>query len=98
MVYSGEDFNYILIFGTTYKNGNGDLWLIKANLENEGGIEFENIFDDGNMNDHGYSINVVTEDGGFILVGETSSYGSGGKDIVLIKTDPYGNTVGYEGE
>ena len=33
-----------------------------------------------------------------LLCGETSSYGSGDKDIVLIKTDPYGNTVGYEGE
>ena len=50
------------------------------------------------MDDRGYSINVVTEDGGFIIVGETSSYGSGEKDIILIKTDPYGNTVGYEGE
>ena len=98
MVYSDEGSDYILIFGTTYKNVNGDLWLIKINSDNEGSIEFENIFDDGNMDDHGYSINVVTEDGGFILVGETSSYGSGGKDIVLIKTDPYGNSVGYEGE
>ena len=49
MVYTSENSDYILIIGTTYKNGNGDLWLIKANLENEGSVEFENIFNDGNM-------------------------------------------------
>ncbi|MBC8197558.1 MAG: Ig-like domain-containing protein [Candidatus Marinimicrobia bacterium] len=97
MVYLSENSDEILIMGTTYKNGNGDLWLLKVNLESNGAIEFENIFEDGLLDEHGYGINVVSEDGGFILTGETSSYGSGGKDILLIKTDPYGNTVGYEG-
>ena len=39
----------------------------------------------------------MNNDNGFILVGETNSYGAGDKDIVIIKTDPYGNSVGYEG-
>ena len=88
-----------MVFGTTYKNGNGDLWLFKVDVTTgEIDANTENIFIDGTMDDQGYSIDIVIEDGGYILVGESSSYGLGGKDIVVIKTDPYGNTVGYDSE
>lgn len=97
MIDLGVNSDYLLVLGTTYKNGNGDLWLYKVDVSS-GEYFDENIFDDGDMDDHGHSINIVAEDGGYILVGESSSYGAGGKDIVIIKTDPYGNTVGYEGE
>jgi hypothetical protein len=99
MIDVGQSSDYLFVFGTTYKNGNGngDLWFFKVNVTT--GEKFdENIFADGLMDDKGHSIDVVADDGGYILVGESSSYGEGGKDIVVIKTDPYGNTVGYESE
>ncbi|MFH0895660.1 MAG: T9SS type A sorting domain-containing protein [Bacteroidota bacterium] len=41
--------------------------------------------------DYGYNA-IQTQDGGFILVGSTYSTGSGNGDILVVKTDPNGNT------
>ena len=45
----------------------------------------------GNSDDVGYSI-IQTSDGGFLAVGYTESYGMGGKDIYMVKTDSECNT------
>lgn len=34
-----------------------------------------------------------TNDGGYAMVGETNSKGNGGKDMYLLKTDSYGDTL-----
>jgi hypothetical protein len=39
---------------------------------------------------------VETNDGGFLLVGYTNSFGSGSKDIYIVKTDNFGNSGCYE--
>ncbi len=55
-----------------------------------GQITFEKTFG-GPKNDFGNSIQ-QTLDGGYILFGLTESYGQGGWDMYLIKTDSLGNT------
>ena len=97
MIDIGQNSDFLILFGTTFKNGKGDLWFLKIDAIT-GEIIGENIFADGLMDDKGHSIDIVADDEGYILVGESSSYGEGGKDIIVIKTDPYGNTVGYESE
>ena len=46
----------------------------------------------GSSNDRGYSVG-ITSDGGYIITGETYSFGAGGYDLYLIKTDSLGNTI-----
>ena len=58
--------------------------------------EFESSFNktlglsDGHKNDSAHSIQ-QTSDGGYIIVGETESYGAGGKDVWLVKIDSNGS-------
>ena len=64
-----------------------DVWLIKT--DSQGNEEWNKTFDSGVTIDYGYSIQQIT-DGGNIITGES------GGDIILIKTDPNGNTVDFQ--
>jgi hypothetical protein len=77
-----------IIFGTTSSFGAGqeDMWLIKT--DSNGDTIWTRTFG-GDRSDIGENIQ-VTDDGGYIIVGTTASYGLGGNDIRLIKTDSNG--------
>jgi len=82
-----NDMGYLII-GTTlsYGSGNQDAWLIKTDVN---GTEEWNKTYGGTDNDWGS--NIVIKEDGFFITGDTRSFGSGGYDIWLIKTDLYGN-------
>ncbi|MEJ2281689.1 MAG: hypothetical protein P8X97_07280, partial [Candidatus Bathyarchaeota archaeon] len=64
-----------------------DVWLVKTD---EFGNMIWNQTYGGINDDHVFSL-VETSDSGYALAGDTTSFGAGGADAWLIKTDKYGN-------
>jgi len=78
-----------LIAGTTQSFGAGgaDFWLFKIN---ESGDMLWNRTYGGSENDFAQAL-IPTNDGGYVLTGETNSFGAGNSDCWLIKLDYSGN-------
>jgi len=79
--------------------GSSDFWLVKA--DEDGNAEWNKTY--GGVDSDVANSLVQTKDGGFAIAGITSSYGAGGSDIWLVKTDSGGNvewnkTFGGEGQ
>ena len=76
------DGGYIVV-GETYSfgAGNEDVWILKLNILGE--IEWQKTYG-GSLADKAHSIQ-QTSDGGYIVAGPTSSYGSGKQDLLILK-------------
>ncbi|MFZ2899987.1 MAG: PKD domain-containing protein [Saprospiraceae bacterium] len=78
---------------TGYAGGGGtkgsDVYIIK--IDHQGNKIWDNNFG-GNSDDEGMFIQ-QTSDGGYIVVGNTKSFGAGGKDVYLIKTNSQGDSL-----
>jgi hypothetical protein len=86
------DGGYILLGDTdSYGAGGFDMYLVKTLPDGTASITFEETFG-GNTNDFGRSVQQTT-DGGYILLGDTDSFGAGASDLYLMKTDAYGVPV-----
>jgi hypothetical protein len=84
------DGGYVITGPTTsFGAESSDVWLIKTDAS--GDTIWTKIFR-GSNNDSSNEIQ-QTSDNGYILTGSTSSYGAGGFDIWLIKTDASGDTL-----
>lgn len=82
------DGGYALV-GNTFSFGAGasDFWLVKTDAS--GNHEWNQTY--GGPNDDYARSLMQTVDGGYVLVGYTSSFGAGSSDFWLVKTDVSGN-------
>jgi len=88
-VQQTSDGGYIIVSDArSYKTGI-DIWLIKTDAN--GDKIWERTFG-GEGYDYAHSVQ-QTSDGGYIISGETKSYGAGNADVWLIKTDGAGYIV-----
>jgi hypothetical protein len=89
-VQQTADGGYIVAGGTmTFAVGWFDVYLIKT--DSSGNILWTNIYG-GSLWEEAFCVR-QTSDKGYILIGETESFGTSGKDIYLIRTDPAGNAL-----
>ena len=88
-VVSTHDDGFVAVgYTDSFGQGNSDVWLIKT--DSNGKVLWEKTFG-GTQRDRGYTV-IRTQDGGYAVLGETSSFGSG-DDVWMIKTDAYGTTL-----
>jgi len=81
-----SDGGYIITGRTEYANGDKDVYLIKTDAN---GDSLWTKTYGGTSVDFGLFVKQTT-DGGFIIAGATESFGNGGRDAFLIKTDSIG--------
>jgi hypothetical protein len=73
-------------FTKSFGGGGFDLYLIKT--DSDGELDWSKTYG-GESDDRSWAL-ALTSDGGFVLVGETTSSGAGEEDCLLVKTDSLG--------
>ena len=85
-----QDGGFVFVGRThSFGAGYGDAYLVKTDAD--GNFQWENYFG-GSWEDNAYTV-YASADGGYLLAGTTESFGVGGIDIYVIKTDPSGKEI-----
>jgi uncharacterized delta-60 repeat protein len=82
-----SDGGYIVAGETSSFGGNTEVWILK--LDGNGTIQWQNRYG-GSEDDAAHSIQ-QTSDGGYIVAGETTSFGAGGADAFVFKLKSNGS-------
>jgi hypothetical protein len=86
---AGDGGYAIAGYTNSYGAGGFDVYLVKTDAS--GSVQWSKTYG-GPNNDYGVTV-ASTNDGGYAIAGETSSYGAGLTDFFLVKTDASGNQV-----
>ena len=87
-LHQTTDGGFILVSETlSFGAGNSDVYLVKT--DSIGNLLWTKTYG-GSSSDYGYSVR-QTSDGGYIIAGYTQSFGAGGTDVYIIKTNNSGN-------
>ncbi|MBN2465448.1 T9SS type A sorting domain-containing protein [candidate division WOR-3 bacterium] len=84
------DSGYVIVgYTESFGAGKRDVYLVRTDANGE--TLWTRTFG-GAQIDEGYSVK-QTDDGGYVAVGVTKSFGSGSHDVYLIRTDPNGEML-----
>ena len=84
------DGGYIMVGSTgSFGLGNSDIYIVKA--DSSGAVEWSNSYG-GLQLDFGMNVK-QTADSGYVIVGYTNSYGAGGYDVFMVRTNQLGDTL-----
>jgi hypothetical protein len=82
-----HDNGYLITGQTASFSGTSDVWLVKLDPQLREVWQKRTM---GDQNDYGRSV-AQSHDNGFLVAGGTKSFGSGGSDMWILKTDKRGN-------
>jgi hypothetical protein len=88
-VQQTRDGGYVIAGHTQSFYTSWDIYLVRTDIL--GDTLWSRTFG-GSRHEMGYAVQ-ETFDGGYIVIGETNSFGAGGLDAYLIKTDSLGDTI-----
>lgn len=84
------DGGYVISgFSTSFSTNNDDAYLVKIN--SDGNLAWSRAYG-GTRQDRAYAV-AQANDGGFILTGTTASFGDTLSDLLMLKTDVFGNQL-----
>jgi predicted secreted protein len=87
IVQTGDGGYALAGYTNSFGAGGYDFWLVKTDAS--GNAQWNKTY--GGTSDDSATSVVQTADGGYALAGSTSSFGAGGYDFWLVKTDASGN-------
>src|SRR5687767_14211712 len=89
-VQQTSDSGYIVAGSTSSYTGNTDEYLLKTDVN--GKFKWHKIFGGANV-EWARCVKQTPADSGYIFCGYTNSFGNGGYDVYLVKTDSAGNML-----